>query len=271
MVLTGWTQRATIRSGLELQADNFPPTLPVTELTTRIDYGRTVLNDSLTALLPETADLRMVLESGEVSHNVVDFTHCRVFGAESTINFEAPDSPEQAPGFGTASVDQTLRSLPGGLQVAVKLKSRILGEMAVGTLIDGVVSGDVREKHVVTIPDGSVVRGRIRRMERYNDPFPYFIVGLEFTEVEAQGIRYLFYADLAGIDPAPGVELKLSTQNITTLQGNGTLAGGLTLRQTMESLSLYSLPGVAAFFYKGEKLNLPEDFRTVWKTRPLKP
>jgi hypothetical protein len=256
---------------LELQADNIPPSLPVTELTTRIDYGRTVLNDSLAALLPETADLRLVLESGEVSHNVVDFTHCRVFGAESRINFETPDSPEQTPGFGTASVDQTLRSLPGGLQVAVKLNSRISGEMAVGTLIEGVVAGDVKEKRAVVIPAGSLVRGRIRRMERYNDPFPYFIVGLEFTEVEAQGIRYLFYADLAGIDPAPGVELKLSTQNTTALQGNGTLSGGLSLRQTIESLSLYSLPGVAAFFYKSEKLDLPQDFRTVWKTRPLKP
>ena len=256
---------------LELQADNIPPALPVTELTTRIDYGRTVLNDNLTALLPETADLRLVLESGEVSHNVVDFTHCRVFGVESTIDFESPDSPGQTPAFGTASVDQILRSLPGGLQVAVKLTSRISGEMAVGTLIEGVVAGDVRDKHAVAIPAGSVVRGRIRRMERYSDPFSYFIVGLEFTEVEAKGIRYLFYADLAGIDPAPGVELRLSTQNATTIQDNGTLAGGLSIRQTVESLSLYDLPGVAAFFYKGEKLDLPQDFRTVWKTRPLKP
>ncbi len=256
---------------LELQADNIPPTLPVTEFTTRIDYGRTVLNDNLTALLPETADLRLVLESGEVSHNVVDFTHCRVFGAESTINFDAPDSPEQAPGFGTASVDQTLRSLPGGLQVAVKLNSRISGEMAVGTLIEGVVAGDVKEKRTVAIPAGSVVRGRIRRMERYSDPFPYFIVGLEFTEVEAEGIRYIFYADLVAIDPAPGVELRLSTQNTTTIEADSPLSGGLSTRRTMESLSLYSLPGVAAFFYKGEKLDLPQNFRTVWKTRPLKP
>jgi hypothetical protein len=256
---------------LELQADNIPPSLPITELTTRIDYGRTVLNDRLTALLPETADLRLVLESGEVSHNVVDFTHCRVFGAESTINFESPDSPEQAPGFATASLDQTLRSLPGGLQVAVKLNSRISGDMAVGTLVEGVVAGDVKEKRAVTIPAGSVVRGRIRRMERYSDPFSYFIVGLEFTEVEVQGIRYLFYADLVGIDPTPGVELRLSTQNTTMMGTDGTLSGGLSIRQTMESLSLYNLPGVAAFFYKGAKLGLPQDFRTVWKTLPLKP
>jgi hypothetical protein len=44
-------------------------------------------------------------------------------------------------------------------------------------------------------------------MERYTDPFPYFVVGLEFTEVEVQGIRHLFYADLVEISPALGVEL----------------------------------------------------------------
>lgn len=36
-------------------------------------------------------------------------------------------------------------------------------------------------------------------------------------------------------------------------------------------MALYQLPGVATFFYKGGKLELPRDFRTVWRTRPLKP
>ena len=52
---------------------------------------------------------------------------------------------------------------------------------------------------------------------------------------------------------------------------NPLLFGDVSTRQTMESLSLYNLRGVATFFYKGSKLELPQDFRTVWKTRPLKP
>ena len=43
-----------------------------------------------------------------------------------------------------------------------------------------------------------------------------------------------------------------------------------TATQSKESILLYNLPGVATFFYKGGKLDLPQDFRTVWKTRPLK-
>ena len=42
--------------------------------------------------------------------------------------------------------DDTLRPLPGGLRIAVKLRSRISSDMAVGTLIDGVVAGNVAAK-----------------------------------------------------------------------------------------------------------------------------
>ena len=253
---------------LEMNADEFPPTLPVTEMTQSINYARTGLGDDLVVLLPETADIRLVKYSGEISHNRVQFTHCRVFGAESTIDFSALDFVDQTPGFGVASLDDTLRPLPGGLH-AVKLRNRISGDMAVGTLIDGTVAGDVVEKHAVVIPSGSPVRGRIRRMERYTDPFPYFVVGLEFTEVEVEGIRHLFYADLVEISPALGVELIL--KNTTRTQTNPLLFANISSGQTIETLSLYKLPGVATFFYKGGRLELPQDFRTVWRTHSLKP
>src|SRR5262249_8069933 len=176
--------------------------------------ARTRLGDHLVVLLPESAEVRLVKYSGEIRHNRIEFTHCRLFGAESTINFSAPDSAEQTPRFGAASIDDTLRPLPGGLQIAVILRSRITGDIAVGTLIDGVVAGSVAaKKGAVTIAAGSPVRGRIRRMERYTDPFPHFVVALEFTEMELRGIRYRFYADVVEIDLVPGVEHTLSTKD----------------------------------------------------------
>ena len=256
---------------LELDADDFPPTLPVTELTTRIDYARTRLSSDLALLLPEAADVRLVKESGVVEQNRVEFTHCRVFGAESNINFDAPDSPQPAPRFAAAAVDDTLRPLPGGLPVTVMLRSRITGDTAVGTLVEGVVANNVTLKRAVVIPAGSTVRGRIRRLERYTDPFPYFVVGLEFTEVEVEGIRRLFYADLVGIDPVAGVERFLATKDTTTATGPADLSGSTSFEQVKERLTLYSIPGVASFFVKGAKLELPPNFRTEWKTRALKP
>jgi hypothetical protein len=143
--------------------------------------------------------------------------------------------------------------------------------MAVGTLIDGVVASDVTLKRSVLIPEGSALQGRIRRLERYTDPFPYFVVGLEYTDVELHGVRHLFYADLVDFDPVPGLSQGLSTRNATTTVANPLMFGEQSTRQTIESLSLPSLPGVATFFYKGASLDLPRDFRTVWKTRALKP
>jgi hypothetical protein len=255
---------------LELNADDIPPSLPISALTTSVNYGRTVLTSQLTVLLPETADIQLVKNSGEISHDRVEFTHCRVFGAESTIDFNVSGVEQQAR-FGAVSLDDTLRGLPGGLQVAVKLRSRVSSDLAVGTLIDGVVAGDVKDKHAMVIPAGSPVRGRIRRMERYTDPFVYFVVGIEFTEVEVEGIRHIFYADLEEIDSAPGVELTLSTKNNGLDTPRDQLGGpGTVTTVTRERIVVHSLPGVATFFFKGDPLDLPPNFRTVWKTRALK-
>jgi hypothetical protein len=255
---------------LEMAADEFPPTLPVTEMTTSIDYAPTLLSSGEMVLLPQAAEVRLVMLSGEANHNRIAFTQCRAFEADSTIHFDATDSGNQPARFGVASVDDTLRPLPGGLQIPVKLHSRILGDMPVGALIEGAVASDVTAKHTVVVPAGSPVRGRIRRLERYTEPFPYFIIALEFTEVQAEGIRRLFYADLLDSDPAPGVIRTLATKNSMATETKEMPFGSISMRETRESLSLYDLPGVASFFFKGGKLELPREFRTVWKTRTLR-
>jgi len=277
---------------LELNADDFPPTLPLTEAVTSINYARTDLAGNVVVLLPESAEFRMAKFSGEISHNRIEFTHCRAFETQSAVSFDASDSAGQAPSFGVSSIDDTLRPLPGDLQIVVKLQSRISGDMAVGTLIDGVVADKVAaKKGAVLIPAGSSVRGRVRRLERYMDPVPYFVVALEFTEVELQGIRYRFYADLVEIEATPGVEQTLvynssirvrhtptsqmsnTFPDISKTPTSGEVVEGedLEIKRTRERLWLPNLPGVATFFFKGSKLDLPQSLRTVWKTRRWPP
>lgn len=255
---------------LDLNADHIPPTLPIFELATRIRYARTILGGRLEVLLPESADVRMVKKSGDIYVDRVQFTQCQVFGAESKIDFHV--DPDQPARFGAITLDDTLRPLPAGLRIAVKLKTPISAQTTVGTLIDGVVAGDVKEKHTVVIPSGAPVRGRIRRLEHYSDPRQFFVIGLEFTEVEVEGVRHIFYADLVSMDSAPGVELKLSTGNdgADTPRNNVGGPGTVTL-VTKEKITTHNLPGVATFFLEGDNLELPRDFGTVWKTRPWKP
>ncbi len=254
---------------LELNAYDIPLTLPITEAVTRIDYAPTDLGNNLVVLLPRSADFLLGKLSGEVNHNRIEFTGCRVFQAQSTIDFAAPDSVEETPRFGVAAVDDTLRPLPAGLRIAVKLRSRITAAMAVGSLIEGVVDGNVRENGAVVIAGGSPVRGRIRRLERYMDPSPHFVVGLEFTEVELQGVRHRFNARLVEIESAPGVEKTLVARDQTDVRGLGT--GGNEVRHEVQTLQLPVLPQVAVFFVRGATLNLPRGFRTVWQTLPPAP
>ncbi len=254
---------------MELNADSIPPALPIAEWVTNIQYARTVVSHTLTVLLPESAEVRSERFNGEISVNRMEFTHCRTFSAETNVVFDAAAAADQPARFGVSSVDDTLRPLPAGLQIAVKLRTRITDDMAVGQLIDGVVAGDVMAKRKPVIAAGSPVRGRIRRLERYTDPFPYFVVALEFTEVQAEGIRYRFYADPVDIQPIAGVEQKLWTEDRS--ETAKFFDGGSLTRQRRENLFLYDLPGVVSFFFKATKLELPQDFRTVWKTRLVTP
>jgi hypothetical protein len=135
----------------------------------------------------------------------------------------------------------------------VQLTTSISDKDSVGTLIEGRVSGDVARRGKIAIPDGSVVHGRIRRLERYLGG-ESFIVGLEFTEVELPGGLVPFYADLLSMDKSSEIQPELSRR--ISVPGRG---------DAKETITLAELPGVASFFVKGA--NLPNGLHTVWRTR----
>ena len=129
-----------------------------------------------------------------------------------------------------------------------------------GHLIEATVAGDVIRKGKVVIPSGSVVRGRIRRLER--SPVlksEDFALGLEFTEVEVNGEPQRFYADFLRTDKNRLIRATLSETVLVR-----TMSGVLAKSQPV---TLSELPGVATFFIRGETFKLPGGFRTYWRTR----
>lgn len=256
---------------LEMDADEIPPTLPVTEAMTRIDYARTAFDGGASLLLPASGEFRMVKVSGETSHNQIEFTDCRLFQARSELSFDEPGSPAAtALAAAAPSTNENRRTLPAGLRIDVKARSRISGKLAVGGLIEGVVASAVRVDGAVLIAAGSPVHGRLRRLERRADPEPYFIVALEFTEVESQGIRYRFFADLIELGSAPGVEGELASGSTESHSIPGG-PGARIEKRKWDKTWLPDLPGVAAFFVRGAELDLQPGFHTVWKTRSVTP
>ena len=260
-----WADPATYEIvRIAVEADEIPPTLPVSAYVTSIDYSHTNLGGT-DFLLPQSADYSLVKFSGEESRNHIEFTHCHLYGAQSSISF----GPSQGfPLFGTSSVLETKRELLPALHVVVRVSTRITEKTAVGTLIEGVVDGNVLHKRSVLIPDGATVRGRVRRLEWNEDHGGYFIVGLEFTDIDAGGTRYRFFADLEGTDGVPGLRQTIRTRKPPE---KSQLRSGAETVYSDEILSLPDLPGVGSFFVQARRLELPPGFRMTWKTRALVP
>ena len=130
------------------------------------------------------------------------------------------------------------------------------------------VEGNVLHKKNVLIPDGSPVRGRVRRLEWNDEKGGYFIVGLEFTEIEAAGTRYRFFADLEGTDSLAGLCRTIATSQKKSYAFPRD--GGFTV-ESDEFIFIPNLPGVGNFFVQARSLDLPPGFRMTWKTRALLP
>lgn len=246
---------------VEARADEIPPFLPLGAMSLSVDYTRTRIGD-YDVLLAQDADLRMLKVAGEENYNHLEYTHCRAFSAESTISFDQ-EQPQALPPDSSKTLSAPngiIQAVPALLLVTVQLTTAITDQDAVGALIQGKVLGDVRHRGKIVIPNGAVVRGRIRRLDRYEKGG--FVVGLEFTEVEAgDGSSLRFYADLLRLDKAPGIQQILSERALVPY------AGGVQSRE--EKITLPELPGVASFFVRGKTLTVPNGFRMVWRTRGL--
>lgn len=245
---------------LDGHATEIPPRLPLAVMEYTVVYGRTRIGE-FDALLAQHADLHMIQTTGVEDYDRMDFTHCRMFHSSSTLSFDPePASPAGAPAEPArrgADPQQSEGSLPALLKVAIEVTSSISDKDAVGKLIEGRVVGDVRRKGKVILEDGSPVRGRIRRLQRFIGT-GHFIVGLEFTEVQALGAPLRFYADLVSLE---------KRQDLQTAPRERVLVPNR--EADAAEVLVPNLPGVASFFMGGESFVLPPGLRTVWRTREV--
>jgi hypothetical protein len=257
---------------LEFHADEIPPELLYADISTTIEYNRVRIGER-DVLLPQTADVRTAGVDGVENRNLIEFTHCQGFHAESTVAFGAPRDAAPAAGPAArppqpAAADGTL---PPELRIAVALSTPLDDRAAVGALIQGKVVSSVTEKGKVLVPEGALVEGRIRRLERYSDAGDYFIVALEFTRLQTPGGNLRFYADLQDVDRRDGVDMVLN--NTTRVERGGFQSAGQRLNSVawdnMSSQRIWTreVPGVGTFFVRGSSFSLPPGFKTVWKTQ----
>ena len=247
---------------LESHANEIPPYLPLEGASSNVNYARTRIGDT-NALLAQQADLHTLETTGIESYDRLEFTHCRAFSAQTVVHFDLEPAEASDPAPSASLPDEPMQAVPALLQVTVQLATPITNTNTVGALIEGKILGDVLRKGKTVIPNGSVVRGRIRRLERYQGAGNRdFIVGLEFTEVVTSRGPMRFFADLLRMDHIPGVQPTLSEQVFVRDR-----VGGFQSRE--ETITLPELPGVASFFIRGTDFTIPSGFRMIWRTRGL--
>lgn len=237
---------------LDMYGEDLPSQLGLTEAGSSIRYTRAQIGDS-TVLLPARGELLLAEFSGNASRNLIEFSQCRQYQTESTISFaQLAETSSELPEAGIHEVE-----LPAGLEVPVELETAIDSRKAsAGDPLRARVLSEVRYNGDQKLPKGAVLTGRIRRFERPSSE-AFFAVGIEFTEVEWDGARAQFFADLVDIDN----QLARTPQLLSSGEHG---RGKVTLREAQ---------GVWLFYMKGARFRIAPGLHMTWRTlgRPPRP
>jgi hypothetical protein len=245
---------------LDVDAEEIPEYVPIAASHEEIEYGRVRLAAS-DEMIPEGVELTLIDRDGLQKRNRVEFTACREYHSESAISFDPA-----GPMFGTNPAALQETALPAGLRLSLELDESINeGTTSEGDLIAAHLTQDAVWKKKVLVPKGTIVKGRLRRLEKYARPRPHYIVGFEFSEMELEGKRASFTCFLTKIGgAAPATSLVTSRQ---TTQSYDTAAGREIRTQTsFQEILSGEIPGVGTFVIEGSRLRLEKGLRMEWRT-----
>jgi hypothetical protein len=244
---------------LKVDAEDIPPQMLLRSLSIVVDYqmiGNT--------LVPSGGWMDAVQMNGKMYHNAVAFSHCHVFAAESKVS-AADDSMKTI----LTAYKKHQAIMPPGVVLRVALDQAIEARNArVGDSVNARLESEVRVSQDLVIPAGSILRGRIRQFEKFDDSPNTYVVGLAFSELEWGEQRYRFFAELENMEPRAGISKEITS---APAQSSGM---GFSLKRTIEnspvmqseSMVAASIPGAAVFFLTGTEA-IPKGFRMTWKTR----
>lgn len=223
------------------------------------------------SLLPQSTEMWMVFQNGEVSRNDITLAQCREFQAESRINFGTEgDQPFTLPNDEEDDEVTVEGYLPSNMNLEIEMQDVIpLATASVGDTFRARLSKPVMRRRSVLLPQGAEVLGRIRRLDHFEEPVPHTLAWLEFTVVNHQGTEYTFLADMVGRDELPGLIERVP--GIKTLAAVDARAFGSYQSLSNSEPTYRSVPGVGSFVFQGELPTIPVGYHTRWKTISPRP
>ncbi len=256
-----WADAETLELlSLETIAGDIPPDLRVASIKQTADYARMHVRGR-DLLLPQSVEMSVAMLNGVENRNWIEFSHCREFSGAAELSFNKPASIE------SPASAVTEFQIPAGFEISVRMAQAIDSKTAaVGDSIRATIEAPVRSHGADLIPKGALLLGRIRRLERQLEPHPYYLVGLEFSDIEFAGHHARFTGQLVGSVPIPGLALGVSTYN---MDRNTAGVAGYLISEHSETEVPLKIPGVSTFFMEGRDFHIPKGMRMTWVTTKL--
>jgi hypothetical protein len=241
---------------LTANAVDVPPNLPLEHLRITIRYRRESIGIRET-LLPESAEVLATEWNGSSHRGEVSFSHCRVFGAESTLVLTAADLAKQVSQF-----QRDREILPSGLTLSLKLETPIdSADAMIGDEIRATLEKSVLLPDNSTIPKGAVAEGYIREFEKMDQGRPYYQIGLEFDRMRWPDHSADFFAEALSLDPLVSFDHTRHTERRQNWGANQVIDYGTEIFHPVQ------IPGVANFMLEGSHVQVHKGFQMIWKTQ----
>lgn len=245
---------------ITIEAVGIPRELRLRSARSEVNYTSALFGDVL-ILLPSSSQHTLQHASAVDVRSRIDFTGCRQYGATSTLSFG------DAGTAGSVVAKLPDARVPPGLALPLRLNDAIdSSTAAVGDVITATTSKRLQAGPSLDLPAGTIVRGRIRKMERHvieppagmlgTGSVPIFLFGLEFNELEIDGRRIRFFGELINISRNSG----MSDDSLG--------------RKTPEWMApiIPSIPGVAILVFWNDKPRIEKGHSLTWaaKDAPLR-
>ena len=244
---------------LAVSGQDIPPQLLLESLDLVVDYQMSGAGETAT-LVPAGGSFTAVELGGKKYLNMVEFSHCHIFEAESRL--AASDEPMADT---LTRYKRQMGTLPAGVNLLVGLQEPIgIHTARVGDPVTARLEQTVKISPGLSVPAGSILRGRIRQFERLEQPANTFQVGIAFAELESEQVTYRFFAEMIGMEPLPGISSQLTTNRS---RFSASMAGSI---QSMsgETVVPIAIPGAAVFFLSDTPF-IPKGFRMTWRTSKM--
>jgi hypothetical protein len=242
---------------LEVQAYDIPEPLGLAEANSQLNYARRAIGDQ-EVLLPVAASLAVIGTDGLENLNRIQLSSCRQFQSESKVKFAGVEVKEELEEPEPVAASAAAASLPDGTVLELALEANVdLTKMVIGDSVRAVVARPARPSgEQMLVPQGTVVLGRVVRLEKEARPFPMYEVGIEMEAMEMNGKAIPLSATMVDAGPSAGL-LKQAKRLDPTFTKKATNTMNVLVREVQK--------GQGILLWDARKGALPRGLKMKWR------